>query len=113
MIIFRFGEIKNHPNYVVTDEGEVYRKEKYGYHKLKPDWSNGYARVDLDGKKEYVGNLLLDAFDPTDNPNYKVFYIDGDKTNIRLENLVWLSPSDIQLYSQYRIEYRMQILGRW
>lgn len=106
------GEIERHPNYCVSDDGTVYRKDRSGYYELKPDYSNGYARVDLDGRKEYVGKLVLETFDPVRNLSHKVFYIDGDRTNNHLHNLIWLSPSDIQLYSSYSLEYRMEVLSR-
>lgn len=105
--------IEKHPNYYISDDGVVYRRERSGLFKLKPDWSNGYARVKLDGRHEYVGKLILEAFDPPESSYCKVFYIDGDKTNNTLDNLAWLSPSEIQLYSDYTVEYRKQVLGRW
>lgn len=105
--------VSGHPNYCVDEHGIVRRIMLPGlYSTLIPDLSNGYARVDLDGKKEYIARLVLDAFDPTDDQSLKVFYIDGNKMNCRLSNLVWLSPSDIQLYSNYTIEYRMEKLSR-
>ena len=107
------GEIKRHPNYIASDDGTIYRKEGPNIFKLKQDWSNGYARVKLDGRHEYVGKLILETFDPPESSYYKVFYIDGDKTNNTLDNLAWLTPSDIQLYSAYTVEYRKEVLGRW
>ena len=105
-------EILKHPRYCVSDDGVVYRKERSGLFKLSPDLSNGYARVCLDGKKENIGRLVLEAFDPSFDSSLKVFYIDGNKTNNRLDNLVWLNSSEVQLYSSYTIEYRKQSLGR-
>ena len=105
-------EILKHPKYYISDDGVVYRKERSGLFKLSPDLSNGYARVDLDGKKENIGRLVLEAFDPTLDSSLKVFYIDGDRTNNRLDNLVWLNSSEVQLYSRYTIEYRKQMLSR-
>ena len=103
--------ISNHPNYVVTETGRVYRILTDGcYSELLPDVSNGYFRYDLDGKKEYAGRLVLEAFDPVDDPSLKVFYIDGIKTNCHIDNLVWLTPSEVQRYSSYTIEYRVQLL---
>ena len=106
------GVITNHPNYSVSDDGIVYRKERSGYFKLKPDWSNGYARVDIDGKKEYIGKLVLETFGPPKDLSQRLFYIDGDRTNNRLENLVWLTPSQIALYSTYTQEYRLGMFDR-
>lgn len=111
-----FKEIEKHPNYVVDRFGNVYRKF-HGSSKvlvpLKPDNSNGYSKVNLDGKKEYIARLVLKAFNPPKNPGVKVFYIDRDKTNCRLENLMWLTASQIQLYSKYTDEYRKQVLGKF
>ena len=103
-------EIERHPKYWVSDDGVVYRKERSGYFRLKPDYSNGYARVDIDGIKESIGRLVLEAFKPTNNKSHRVFYIDGDKTNNQLENLAWLSSSEVQLYSSYTLEYRTETL---
>ena len=102
-------EILNHPRYCISEDGTVYRKERSGLFKLSPDISTGYARVDLDGKKEYVGKLVLEAFSPTLDTSLKVFYIDGDRTNCHIDNLVWLSASEVQLYSRYTVEYRKQM----
>ena len=81
------GEIKRHPNYIASDDGTIYRKEGPNIFKLKQDWSNGYARVKLDGRHEYVGKLILETFDPPESSYYKVFYIDGDKTNNTLDKI--------------------------
>lgn len=105
-------DITNHPNYSISDSGEVFRKSRSGLRQLKCDWSNGYARVDIDGKKEYVGKMVLETFGPPAKPLQKMFYIDGDKTNNTLENLVWLSPSRIAIYSTYTLEYRLSLFSR-
>lgn len=103
-------QIERHPKYCVNEEGAVFRiHENDSYSLLTPDLSTGYARVDLDGRKEYIARLVLETFDPTDDETLKVFYIDGDKMNYRLSNLCWLSASDIQLYSAYTVEYRKRL----
>lgn len=103
--------IEGHPNYLITDSGDVYRKDGDFVSRLHPNMSNGHARVTLDGVNEYVAKLVMDQFNPSPSPTYKVFHIDGDQLNNDISNLVWLSPSDIQLYSGYTIEYRKQFLG--
>ena len=104
--------IERHPNYAVTDTGGVYRIFCPGcYSSLIPDLSNGYARVELDGKKEYIARLVLETFKPTDDETLRVFYIDGDRMNCNLSNLAWLTQSEIKRYSQYTVEYRKQLLG--
>lgn len=102
-------DIGGHPNYAISKDGVVYRKERSGFFKLKPDYSNGYARVDIDGRKEYIGKIVLETFGPPREPSQRLFYIDGDKKNNALENLVWLTPSEIALYSTYTLEYRLSL----
>lgn len=105
--------IEKHPNYCVTEDGVVYRMLCFGlYSPLTPDLSNGYARVDLDGTKEYIAKLVLEAFDPPKDLSYRVFYIDGNKMNYSLSNLTWLTPSDIERYSEYTIERRKELFER-
>lgn len=103
-------QILKHPRYYVNENGEVFRLHSGSWNQLKPDISNDYPRVDLDGVKEYVARLVLEAFDPQPEPCMRVFYIDGDHLNTKLSNLVWLTPSEIQLFSQYTVEYREYLL---
>ncbi len=108
-------EIEGHPDYAITDYGEVI-SSKRGEHLrvLIPDISNGYPRVTLDGERRYVADLVAEAFliKPLGNC-YKIFYIDGDKTNCDVHNLKYLTESEIKIYSQYSVEYRKQMLGEW
>lgn len=104
-----FKEILNHPNYIITDSGEVYRK---GSDKnLLPDCSNGYARVNIDGKKINIGRLVLETFKPVNRNDLNVFYINGDKLDNHLENLVWLDHSDVQVFSKYTVDYRKGLIN--
>lgn len=104
-------QIEDHPNYAVSDKGNVYRITENGLIELKKDISNGYARVQLNGTNYYISTLVAKSFlESKPNENYKIFYIDGDRSNCNVENLTWLSKSEIQRYSTYTIEYRMKAL---
>ena len=103
-------EIVGHPDYYITDYGEVFKKDEYGVHKATVNMSNGHARVSIDGSNYYVGKLVLENFRPCGRSDCKVFHIDNDYSNNELNNLVWLTPSEVQLYSTYTTEYRKQIL---
>ena len=110
----RIRQIQNHKDYAVSDTGLVFRITDNGLIPLKKDISNGYARVKLDGSKWYVSNLVSEYFmEKPESDNYKIFYIDGDKANCSVENLCWMSQSDIQRYSHYTPEYRKEVLGDW
>ena len=103
--------IERHPKYIVSTEGSVYRERKDGFHELEIDFSNGYGRVDLDGKKESVARLVMEAFNPSEDPSMRVSYKNGDPTNCSLSNLVWLTQSQAQIYSKYTPEYRSLIFA--
>lgn len=111
----RIKQIPDHPDYCVSDTGRVFSIKPNGLVELQKDISNKYPRVQMNGEKYYVSSLVAAAYlkPPDENSNYKIFFIDGDKTNCSVDNLCWLSPSDVQRYSQYTTEYRRQILGEW
>lgn len=108
--------IDGHPHYWVSNLGNVYRKVWRNGHEeyraLNKDIStNGHARVTLNGEKCYVSKLVMRMFNPTDDYTLRVFHI-GDKLDDSLTNLVWLTPSDVQRYSTYTPERRMELLSR-
>ncbi len=108
-------EIEGHPDYAITTYGEVISsKGRESLRILLPDISNGYPRVTIDGERRYVADLVAEAFltKPV-GARYKIFYIDGDKTNCDVRNLKYLTESEIKIVSQYTVEYRKQILGEW
>lgn len=104
-------EIEGHPEYYITDAGEVISSKGKLPRMLVPYYSGSYPKVTIDGEKRYVADLVAEAFleEPTDQ-SHKIFYIDGDKSNCSVHNLAWLSQSDIQLYSRYTLEYRKRLL---
>lgn len=106
--------IVGHPDYLVTDSGEVISSKGRELRVLIPDISNGYPRVTIDGERYYLADLVAEYFlQKPKEQSYKIFYIDGDKTNCRVDNLVWLSQSEIKRYSQFSVEYRREFLGDW
>lgn len=107
----RIKQISGHPNYGVSDTGSVFAIKDKGLKELEKDISTGYPRVTLDGQKYYVSTLVASCFlDPPNKSNKKIFLKDGNKLNCDVNNLVWLSPSEIQRYSQFTVEYRKEIL---
>ena len=107
----RIRQIPGHPSYGVSDTGSVFAIKDKGLKELEKDISTGYPRVTLDGQKYYVSTLVASCFlDPPNESNKKIFLKDGNKLNCDINNLVWLSPSEIQRYSQYTVEYRRKNL---
>lgn len=94
--------IPNFPGYFASDEGDIYSNKSGKLKALKP-WldKDGYRRVHLmrDCKKKgiAVAVLILTSFwdeKPSDihSSNHK----DGVKTNDRLNNLEWNTPTEQQ-----------------
>lgn len=103
--------LKNYPNYAVSDEGDVYSLRTGTLSLLKWDMSTGYPRVKLYGKNKYVADLIAETFlGPPPEEGYRVCCIDGDKENCRVDNLIWLSKSDIQFFSFYTLEYKRYLV---
>jgi hypothetical protein len=110
----RIKQILGHPDYCVSDTGKVFSIKPNGLVELQKDISNKYPRVQMDGEKFYVSSIVAATYlSPPKDTKQKIFFIDGDKTNCSVDNLCWLSPSDVQRYSQYTVEYRRQFLGEW
>ena len=90
--------IRDHPNYAVSDQGNVYRITKDGYKELKPIlFRKKYLGVRIDGKDEFVHKLVMDAFSPAkDNGRDCISHIDKDLTNNKLSNLIRVNRSELK-----------------
>lgn len=102
----RLLQIKDRPNYWVSTDGDVYHYKNAKYIKMKPHLHGGYYRICIQGCKYYISHLVLDAFKPNNNKKLKAYHIDGDKRNNKLTNLIWATPSQIQLWARMLPEYR-------
>ena len=86
-----------YPNYIITNDGKIYNSQRKRFLCLKKH-VNGYIGIALtsyDNKRKnfYAHRLVALLF--IDNPNNypEVNHIDFDKTNNKIENLEWISPS--------------------
>lgn len=82
--------------YIITDKGKVYTiyYDKRGIKEQKPrKHTNGYLKVTIFGKDQYIHRLVGYCF--LDNPNnYKeISHEDNDKTNNDVNNLKWCTRS--------------------
>jgi len=89
----KWKKVNGYKNYEVSTFGNV-RNTKTG-RILKPTPSqSGYTVVSLSKKGEgirsySIARLVMDAFNPPEMENQVIYYKDKDKTNCRLDNLVY------------------------
>ena len=82
-----------HPNYAITEQGEVYSAKTKKY--LKHSTSNtGYLTVYVDGKNRLLHRLLAETFIPNPDNLPCVNHKDGNKLNNELNNLEWCTYGD-------------------
>lgn len=89
-------EIKQNPNYVVSDDGRVRRIGSFKDHSVII--RNGYEVIDLYcgsvRRRFRVHRLVADAFIPNPYNKPEVNHIDGDKRNNRVNNLEWVTRQE-------------------
>ncbi len=101
-LLIRFHPIKDHPNYGVNALGNIcnYKKKTI----LKPiEDDRGYLRVRLDGKRELVSRIVAENYIPNPYNKPNVTYKDGNRNNVRFDNLKWASNSDIKRLKRHKI----------
>ena len=89
MTIERWVDVRDHPDYLISNRGRVRRKKHNIYLHGSLNRANGYLRVGVDNKRYYIHRLVVDSFFDDVDPNARIRHLDGDKTNNSLENLAW------------------------
>lgn len=103
--------IEEHPGYCVSATGQVFAMKlidgtQYKIIELQQDYSNGHARVKLNYIHEDVGRLVTKAFIKNNSSYYnRVFHIDRNPCNNAVENLCWMTDSEVKIASQWSREY--------
>lgn len=101
--ISNFGNIRSLDRWINNNGTLVFRMGKI----LSPSKSGpGYLQIAfyVDGKiqKKYIHRLVMEAFNPTDNPELEINHIDENKENNMITNLEWVTHKEnINKISKY------------
>ena len=83
----RWVEIKDVPNYEVSNLGNVRNKRTGKLLAKMLNKEGGYERVNIGGKHRYIHRLVADAFYEGDHSNMDITHVDGDRRNNTVSNL--------------------------
>lgn len=99
-------QIKDFPNYYVTESGDVYSRASGRIKKLKQNKLNcGYLMVSLCNngktKKYLVHRLVAQTFIPNPENKKEINHKNGIKTDNKIDNLEWSTRSENVLHTYY------------
>jgi hypothetical protein len=98
------------PEYFVSDDGYIYKLVGGRSQRVKQDITNGYAVVKIHNKKYFVHKLVAEYFvGGRSDKKCRVIHLNFDNLDNNAENLMWVTPSEAQLYSQYTVEKRTKL----
>lgn len=105
-------QVKDFPNYYVTENGDVYSRNYGGtgrIKKLKPrKKENGYLWVYMGRQHHfYIHRLVAQAFIPNPENKLEVNHKNGIKTDNRVSNLEWTTKNENMQHAYYVLKRKI------
>lgn len=106
-------EIKDFPEYLITEDGKVYSTKYNKLRELKPRYdTKGYCIVLLfykgKGTTKKVHRLVAETYIPNPDNLPQVNHIDEDKKNNYVSNLEWVTNHQNMVHSVCRWIYKIE-----
>ena len=100
----RWRQVRDNPRYIISDQGHLKDTQRNRF--VLPTKSR-YVQIIINNKYTYrtLARLLLEAFTPVETHTKRIDYINGDKNDIRLDNLKWHQNRTYEEILAYQREY--------
>ena len=108
-MIYKTYDIKNVGPYQVSSDGKIRRNGKELKGSITP---KGYIRVNLQGRKTMLHRVIAEAYLGKPKKNYQVNHKNGIKTDNRIENLEWVTPSENLLHAYRELGRKAAFEGK-
>lgn len=106
----RWRQVRDNPRYMVSDQGEM--KDIIKNKMVKNNM--GYVSMIINNKHttKSLARLILEAFTPKETHQPRIDFINGNKKDIRLDNMRWHQTRTHEEALEYQRQYQKKMKGQ-